>query len=461
MNARRLVHHAGDRLRYVPKWGSWLVWDGIRWVPDALGEAMEVAKAVAETIYAEADAIPDEKASALMKSWAVKTESAQRLREMLNLAASDPAIAVAHERLDTDPMLLNVLNGTIDLRDGHLREHRREDLITKLAPVVFDAAAPCPRWKAFLDEVMNTNADLIEYLQRAVGYTLTGDISERKMFICHGKTTTGKSTFLDVLYEMLGDYAKRSPNELMIARKYGDRGIPHEAANLAGIRFTFVSETGEFDRLDEARVKDLVSGDAISARLLHQNLFEFRPTFKLWAGTNHKPTIRASDDAIWRRINLIPFNVQFPEDRIDRTLIHTLRGEMGGILAWAVRGCLAWQQRGLGAPESVQKETAEYREAMDVVGAFIREECVIREGANEPVASVYAAYREWADAAGERPMTKKMFSLRVSERGITAKRIGKQNTYTYFGLRLRTSLDGDPELDHEEMPVWFTKEFGS
>lgn len=441
-NALRLVHHAGDRLRYVPKWGTWLVWDGMRWAPDELGAAMEVAKAVVETIYAEAEAIPDEDHAKKMRGWAIQSESAARLRDMLRLAQSDPAISVSPGALDRDPYLLNVQNGTIDLRTGHLRPHDAGDLLTKLAPVDYDPDAQCPTWDAFLDEIMARRPSLVEYLQRAAGYTLTGDVSERIMFILHGDTTTGKSTFLNTLHDLMGDYAKRSPNELLIAR-FGDRGIPHEVAQLVGVRFTFVSETGEFDRLDESKVKDLVSGDPLSARFLHQNLFSFVPQFKLWAGTNHKPTIRSSDNAIWRRIRLIPFDVSIPEDRIDKSLPKKFRSELSGILNWAVSGCLEWQRIGIAAPDIVREATQEYRDSMDVVGLFIHEECVTRDGSSESVAAMYSAYKEWAEANGEKPMTKKMLSMRMGERGYHVRRVGRSNTRMYHGIRLRTTMDDD------------------
>jgi putative DNA primase/helicase len=455
-NSLRIVDFAGDRLRYVPKWGTWLVWDGTRWAPDAMNAAMELAKACVETIYAEADRIPNEDHAKKVRSWAQTSESGQRLREMLGLASSDPRIAVAHDALDADPMLLNVRNGTVDLRTGTLRPHRQGDLITKIAPVTYDPNADCPRWDRFLSEIMARRGSLVDFLQRAVGYSLTGDVTERKMFILHGGGRNGKSTFLNTVRDLLGTYAMRSPNELLIARR-GDRNIPADVAQLTGIRFTFVSETGELDRLDESKVKDLVSGDELSARLMRENWFTFTPTHKLWAGTNHKPTVRSSDDAIWDRIRLIPFDVRVPEDQVDRSLADALRHELPGILNWAIRGCLAWQRHGLTAPTAITEATAAYRSTMDTLGQFIAEECVLRELSSETVAALYAAYTAWAEANGERPITKKMLTMQLADRGVSSKRSGRTNVYTYHGIRLRTSLDGDADLDTPEATAWATE----
>lgn len=447
-NAQRFVHHVGDRARFAARWGTWLVWDGTRWAPDELNAAQELAKSVVEGIYAEADRVPEDDKRKKLSAWAIQSESGPRIREMLRLAASDPAISVAVDRLDRDPLLLNVQNGTVDLRTGELRPHAQGDAITKLAPWVYDPDATCPTWDRFLDQIMAKRPSLIEFLQRAVGYSLTGIVNERVMFLLHGDSTTGKSTFLDTVHEMLGDYALRSPNELMVARR-SPSAIPTEVASLAGVRFTFVSETGEFDRMDEAKVKDLVSGDPLRARMLHQNPFTFLPQFKLWAGTNHKPSVRSADNAIWNRIRLVPFDVVITPDRIDRSLPEKLRAEMPGILAWAVRGCLAWQKVGMVAPETVTRVTQEYRESMDLVGAFIAEECVTKDGTHESVTAMYAAYKEWADASGERPMTKKMLSLRLAERGYPSVRVGRDNRTVYQNVRLRTSTDPEPDFTPE------------
>ena len=210
-NAKRLVHHHGSHIRYVHAWKTWLIWTGSRWKIDGSGEIFRLAKDTVSRIYAESTHIEDEKARKRLLDWAKTSESGPKLREMVGLATSEPGISVNVSDLDRDPMLLNVLNGTINLKTGALQPHDPEDVITKLAPVHYDPDATSPRWKSFLSEIMNGDDTLVEYLQRAVGYSLTGNVTERKMFILHGGGRNGKSTFLDTIHTLLGDYAARSP----------------------------------------------------------------------------------------------------------------------------------------------------------------------------------------------------------------------------------------------------------
>lgn len=441
-NARRLVALHGSDLRYCHERVKWLVWDGKSWHPDESGEIMRRAKAVIPAIHAEAGAATTKKQRDTLLSWAKTSESRSRLESTIRLAESEPGIPVPIGSLDADPWLLNVENGVLDLRNGELLPHAQERMLTKIAPVSYSPDAHCPVWKQFLNDIMEGREELVGFTQRALGYSLTGDVGERSLFILHGSGRNGKSTLLETVNAILGDYALRSPTDLLVAKR-GDSGIPNDVARLPGVRFTFASETNEFARLDEAKVKDLVGGDTLSARFMRGEFFDFRPEFKLWLGTNHRPTIRGTDEAIWDRIKLIPFDVRIPEDRVDRSLKAKLWAERSGILNWMLQGCLAWQRSGLGEPQAVTEAVRAYRDTMDMIGAFLSEECVVREGASELATTLYKGYREWAEANGERPISQRMFGMRLAERGYASQRFGKNRNVHYFGIRLKLGSDTD------------------
>jgi putative DNA primase/helicase len=354
---------------------------------------------------------------------------------MLDLANSEPGIPVLPDQLDANPWTLNVLNGAVDLRTGQLWPHRRQDLLTKLAPVAYDPDALCPTWDRFLLEVMNGDQDLVSFLQRAIGYTLTGDTSEQVIFILHGKGANGKSTLLETLRAMLGDdyTVQVRPETLMV--KQGD-AIPNDIARLKGARLVNARETEEGKRLAEALVKEMSGGDTITARFMRSEFFDFKPEFKLFLAANHKPTIRGTDLAIWRRIRLIPFAVTFAEEQQDKQLPKKLQAELPGILAWAVRGCLGWQVLGgLGTPAAVKQATEEYKSESDTLAAFL-DECTIEDPNSETQAKVlYKAYVTWCEEGGETPAKQTMFGRKIKER--LDSRVDKSSRLTYYlGLRL-------------------------
>jgi len=433
-NARRLVARHGAELQYCHPWGKWLVWDGKRWTMDNTAEAVRHAKETVRAMYAEAAGTADEETRKALGKHALKCEAIGRITAMLDLANSEPSIPVLPDRLDMDPWALNVLNGTVDLRTGQLREHRRQDLVTKLAPVVYDPDAACPTWERFLLEVMNGDQDLIGFLQRAIGYTLTGDTSEQVLFILHGKGANGKSTLLETLRAMLGDEytIQIRPETLMI--RQGD-AIPNDVARLKGARLVNARETEEGKRLAEGLVKEMTGGDTITARFLRQEFFDFRPEFKLFLAANHKPTIRGTDLAIWRRIRLIPFAVTFPEDKQDKQLAKKLQAELPGILAWAVRGCQEWQNRGLGIAAAVKQATEAYRSESDILAAFLDECTFIDDNSETQAKPLYDAYKTWCDEGGEKWEKQTMFGRRLKER--LDWRIDKRTKVTfYLGIRL-------------------------
>ena len=421
-NAERLADAHGQDLRFCYPFNKWLVWDGIRWTDDNTGELKRKCKDVVRGIYAEAAKLVDEDQRKKLAKYAMGCESDYKIKAMISLAQSEKRIPVLPEHLDTDPYLLNCLNGTVDLRTGGLTPHKRGDLITKLAPVNYDPTAECQTWLDHLDKIMAGNEALIRFLQRAFGYSLTGDASERKIFIEFGSGANGKTITNDTIALALGDYAMRTPTETLLIKR--NEGIPNDVARLRGARFVYASEAEQGKRLAESLIKDMSGGEKITARFMRAEWFEFYPEFKIWLGTNHKPIIRGTDHAIWDRIRLIPFTVRIPEhERIPRTeMLELFKQEMGGILAWLVEGCLAWQREGLGVPEEVEDATNEYRAEMDILNDFISDRCITDSGVTATAKVLFEEYESWAEDNGEKAISKKLFGIKLSERRFEAYR---------------------------------------
>jgi putative DNA primase/helicase len=456
-NAERLVERHGDDLRYCKVWGKWLVWDGSRWAEDRTDEVMRRAKyTVRASILEAADIDDDTKRQAYLKHIA-KSESAKALQNMITLAQSEPGIPVVPEALDTNPMLLNCKNGTIDLKTGELREHRREDMITKMVPVEYDPNAECPTVDRFISDIFGGDKEMVAYIWRALGYALTGSCKERVMFILWGaKGNNGKTTLLELLADVLCDYsAKVRADTLMVKR--GDGGIPNDLARLKGARFVFSSEGEENRRLAEALVKEITGGDTISARFMRAEWFDFKPEFKLFFATNHRPVIRGTDNAIWKRLHLIPFEERFVEDPgpgehpIDKDLPAKLRAELSGFLARMVQGCLEWQKHGLKPPKKVQAATEEYRAEMDVLAEWIAECCVVTDRAKALSSALYASYKQWCEATGEIYVKQKTFSTRLQERGFERKRTMHGSLFLRIGLRADDGIVTTEPVDDEEI----------
>ncbi len=433
-NARRLVQRHGHDLRYCHVWDKWLVWDSRRFKLDDSGEIYRRAKETVGAIYREAAAASDDAERKDIAKHALRSEAESRIKAMVALAESEPGISVRPDDLDRDPWLMSVGNGTLNLQTGKLQPHDRTDLMTKLAPVSYDELAPCPTWLAFLDRVLASKSDLVDFVQRAIGYSLTGRTVERVAFILWGVGRNGKSTLLETMTATMGDYGDRTPTETLLAKR--DTGIPNDVAALKSLRFAFASEAEEGRRLDEAKVKDLTGGDTISARFMRGEWFSFRPEFKLWLGTNHKPVIRGTDHAIWDRLRLIPFEVRIPEHEQDKNLRDKLLAEAPGILAWAVQGCLSWQRDGLGAPQDVKAATAAYRTEQDVFGTFLDDACLLKPELTVTAKDLYSAYQRWCEESGEKPMSQKAIGQRLTERGMTSVRIGHGGPRSWRGLAL-------------------------
>jgi P4 family phage/plasmid primase-like protien len=439
-NAERLVARHGDDLLYVHKWKKWLVWDGKRWAIDTSGEVERRAVATVRAIYGEAKRHPDDAVRKALARHAVASESRARIEAMISLARSRPGIPVDPEQLDRDLWLLNARNGTLDLRTRELREHSREDRLTKLAPVEYAPDADAPRFLGFLSEIFGGDEDVISFVRRFAGYTLTGSTEERVFAILHGSGKNGKTTLVELLRDVLGEYAENTDAETILQKDY--RGVGNDVAALCGARFVSAAEVEQGRYLAESRVKNLTGADTVTARFLFSEPFNFKPQFKLWLSTNNKPVIRGTDDAIWDRIRLIPFEQRFDGERCDPKLPAKLREELPGVLAWMVQGCREWRREGLGEPEKIQKATEGYRAEMDALAAFIDECCVVRPDVQAKFKLLYEAYCEWCEDSNEKVEKKRRFADLLTERGFE-KAHGTDNVAIRRGIALRH--DGAPD----------------
>lgn len=430
--ARRLVLSFNGQVRYAPQLRSWFFYDGQRWTEDITGEVQRRAKAVVDRLHAEARFSVDRREE-LTRAW-LKFQSASRIRSIVELATTEPEVPVLLSDFDADDWSLNVANGVVNLRDGSLRPHVPTEMHSKLVPIHYDPESPAPTWEKFLGEVLGDDPDLIDFVHRFAGYSLTGDVREQLLLFGHGSGANGKSTMFGMLRQLAGDYGVQLDPELLTAGLHEHH--PTGLTDLRGARLVTTTETEAGKRLAEALVKSLTGGDPIRARRMRMDYFEFMPTHHIWLAGNHLPPIRGTDLGIWRRIALVPFDVTFEGEKQDAELPTKLAAEARGILAWAIRGCLDWQREGLRVPERVKAATAKYRAAQDHVGRFLAECCVTGDVVYVTAKSLREAYEGWCHGQGEKPWSAKALGAELSDRGFDSVQKGSDRTRTWIGLGL-------------------------
>ena len=397
--------------RYVAGWGKWLVWDGQRWRTEDTLAATDLIRSVCRQTALRAD----------NPRVATKLASAGTVSGVERLARADRRHAATTDEWDADPWLLNTQGGVLDLKTGRMRPHERTDRMTKITTAT--PGGDCQTWRQFIDEVTGGDKELEFYLQRMVGYALTGSTQEHALFFLYGTGANGKSVFVNTLATILGDYATNAPMDTFMETRT-DRH-PTDMAGLRGARFVAAIETEQGKRWAESKLKNLTGGDKISARFMRQDFFEFFPQFKLFVAGNHKPAIRNIDEAMKRRLHLIPFTITVPPERRDKNLQQKLLAERDGILAWAVQGCLDWQRHGrLKPPQRVVDATEEYFEAEDALGRWLDERCVRETCAKSLTAELFNDWKQWAEAAGEFVGAQRRFSDQLITRGLEKWRNG-------------------------------------
>lgn len=468
-NADAVVREHGDGYRYVVEWDSWLAWNGKRWdmSPEAKGRVehavaltarlehyrtlgvlsalQEQLKPLLLDVQRDADKVDslqaEIKRQGRILKWHEQSQNASRIDAATKILRTRLVVHMAD--LDANPWLFNVANGTVDLRTAELRAPDRADLITQISDIEWSDGAACPTWDAFLLDVMGGDRELVLYLQRLMGYAMTALTREHLLAFFYGTGQNGKSTFMNTMRAVFGEYSVAAPRDLLFEDRMGKRH-PEELARLYGKRLAICAEIGEYNTFDEAKIKDLTGGDVVSCRRMRENSWDLTPTHTLFISGNHKPQVKGDDVGIWRRVRLVPWTVTVTA--VDKELPEKLRAELPGILRWAVIGCADWQQHGLAEPASVAAATAEYRAESDVLGEFLSAHLVFEPDARCSRKALRERYEEWCKDAGHLPLGARKVAQRLRERHVDSRSVreGTRILDGWAGCRLRTEYDAEP-----------------
>jgi putative DNA primase/helicase len=437
-NNKRFVQRFGKDIRYCHPWRVWFIWNGSRWEMDESGRIMAHGKYAVNRIEDEAGKTSGDHAQKEMYSWSGTSQGYNRIKSMIALSASD--VPILPHQIDADKNLINFPNGTLEIDTMAFREHKQADLCSKMMGAPYDLSADCPLWKQFIGEIFEEDQDLIQFVQRALGYSLTAEIKERAIFLCYGSGANGKSTLLNTAAAVMGDYAQQTESSTFTVQKREQ--VRNDLAALKGARLVLALESGKDKKLDEAIVKQVSGGDKIAARFLFKEYFEYIPEFKIWWGFNHRPRIDDSTESIWDRIKLIPFNLRIPEEKRDLDLPQKLQAELPGILKWMLEGLREYRRIGLAEPEIVRAATAEYQEEQDILGEWIGDECVREPRAWTASAELYTSYHIWSTSRQETPMSPRKFGFEIGDR-FKRDRDPVTKRKGYKGIRLK----GSPTLE--------------
>jgi putative DNA primase/helicase len=452
-NGKRLAQGWGDQFRWCEPWKKAIVWDGKRWAQDNELKLPSYAKLICENIWRDTGkllpAVGGELATEMVR-FAKNTASAKGIDNMLKMARSEKDIPVLPEQLDSHPWYFNCANGVIDLQTGKLLGHRKEFLLTKLSPIEYptDSGVDCPLWLDTLEKIFAGDSEIVGFVRRLLGSAMVGSVTEHILPIFWGSGSNGKSLVVETLLEIFGEYGDKAAADLLMTKR--NESHPTERADLHGRRLVFCVETEDGRRLAESMVKELTGGDTIKARRMREDFWSFIPSHSAILATNHRPRVRGSDHAMWRRLRLVPFTVTFwdetrgetgpPELKADRQLKEKLRAEHPGILRWLVNGCLEWQRIGLGEPDAVRAATADYKQAEDIIAQFFNECCAWPvEGVRTSFADLRAEYELWCKRNGEKPFSSRRLGDWLFDHGVEKKR---SNGIQYEQLGIVGTVEG-------------------
>jgi len=425
--AERFYDRYHDSIRYVSEENTWAIYNGVVWSKD-FSDTIIMDKLVTLVRLIPNECKTEEYQESYDK-FATCCEGAGKFNSILGLCKTK--LATSTTAFDVDPMLLNTQSHTINLSTHQVVEHRSSDMLSKLVPITFDGDAVCPVWLSFLDRIFEHNVPLIDYVQRAVGYSLTGDVSEQVFFTLYGSGANGKSVFLDTLLHLLGNYSQQATFSTFLS-KQGDGGVRNDIACMVGARFISAAESGVFKTIDDALIKDITGGKSVKARFLYGEFFEFEPHMKIWLATNHKPNIHDDSKGMWRRVRLIPFNVTIPTDQQDRKLYQRLLDERSGILNWCLAGLKQWQTVGLGTCDTVELATSQYQVSMDTLGRFIEDACIVGSTKECKSSVMYETFSRWCKSNGETVWSNKTFSIKFEDKGYH--KVKKKDAAYWLGI---------------------------
>jgi len=432
-NAQQLVDRYQGFIKYNFENKIWKIWNGKYWQNDITKQIKSYAEVIVNDMKTQAFQSEDDYDRKLKLKNVQRAFSSAGKEAFLKEAQHLTGVPVVNSNFDSHEFLLNVNNGIIDLKKGILVDHEKTFLLSKFIPIDYEENKTPKQWIKFLNEIFLGDQELILYLQKAIGYTLTGSIREQALFILYGDGNNGKSVFLDIISRLLGDYAINVQVETILERKNGNN-YTSDLARLKGARFVTTGENNEGSKLNEGLVKQITGGEQITARFLYGTEFEFYPNFKIWIQTNHKPIIRGTDAGIWRRIHAIPLTYKVSESKRDKDLVKKLESELPSILSWAVEGCLLWQKEGLKLPPVIAAGIQEYKNEMDIISTFISEECDLITDWETNANVLYSEYEKWSKNSNEYLMSKTKFGREIAKR---FNRLRKSYGNVYKGIRLK------------------------